>query len=142
SNNSVSPPLETENHSVFMKLVLDGLKGAADSFGYEADGRVTVDELDAYLEKEMPKLARQLGKTTEEKEQAAIDWGAKMNHFTLSKNPAVVAKVQERVKKFEALKLDPAVAAEGRKFLTLMPKLKADQELRKQYEKAAEGQLS
>lgn len=140
SNNSISKPLETENHSVFMKLVLDGLKGAADSFGYEPDGRVTVDELDAYLDKEMPKLARQLGKTNEEKEQTAIDIAAKINHFALAKNPAVQTKVEERVKKFETLNLPAEVATEGRKLLLAMPKLKAEQELRKEYQKLADGQ--
>ena len=43
---------------MFTKVLIDGLKGAADKDGYEPDGVVTVDELDTYLEKEMPKLAR------------------------------------------------------------------------------------
>jgi hypothetical protein len=125
SNNSITQPLETESHSVFMKLVLDGLKGAADTFGYEPDGRVTVDELDTYLDKEMPKLARQLGKTTEEKEQMSIDWAAKINHFALSKNPAVSVKIEERLKKIDTINLPADVATEGRRLLTVMPKLKA-----------------
>jgi C-terminal peptidase prc len=142
SNNSISQPLETENNSIFMKLVLDGLKGAADTFGYEPDGRVTVDELDAFIDKEMPKLSRQLGKTTEEKEQAAIDIAAKINHFALSKNPAVQSKVAERLKKFETINLPADVAAEGRKLLTAMPKLRAEQTLRKEYQKLADGQTT
>src|SRR5206468_1295638 len=52
SNNSVAQPLELEDHGLFIKLLLDGLKGAADQDGYEPDGVVTVDEIDAYVEKE------------------------------------------------------------------------------------------
>src|SRR5439155_17555667 len=66
SNNSVSQPLELESSGLFTKVLIDGLKGAADQDGYEPDGVVTVEEIDAYIEKEMPKLARQFGKTTED----------------------------------------------------------------------------
>jgi len=142
SNNSISQPLETDGHSVFMKVVLDGLKGAADTFGYEPDGRVTVDELDSYLDKEMPKLSRQLGKTNEEKEQMAIDWAARINHFALTKNPAVQEKVAERVKKLDTFNLPADVASEGRRVLTAMPKLKAEQDLRRAYQKLTDGQMS
>src|SRR5262249_17990591 len=40
SNNSFSQPLETADHGLFIKLLLDGLKGAADQDGYEPDGIV------------------------------------------------------------------------------------------------------
>jgi C-terminal peptidase prc len=142
SNNSISQPLELDSSGLFTKVLIDGLKGAADTDGYEPDGNVTVDEIDAYLEKEMPKLTRVVGKTTEEKEQAAVDWGARINHFVLTRNPAALAKVQERLKKLDTLKLEPEVAAEGRKLLTRMPKLKGDQELRKAYQRLTDGTLS
>jgi C-terminal peptidase prc len=102
---------------------------------------VTVDELDTYLDKEMPKLARQLGKTTEEKEQMSIDWAAKINHFALSKNPAVSVKIEERLKKIDTINLPADVATEGRRLLTVMPKLKAEQDLRRTYQKLADGQI-
>jgi C-terminal peptidase prc len=142
SNNSVSQPLELESQGLFTKLLIDGLKGAADQDGYEPDGVVTVDEIDAYLEKEMPKLARTIGKSAEEKEQAAFDWGARTNHFTLTHNPTALPKIEERLKKLDVLNLAPEVAAEGRKLLTRMPKLKSEQDLRKAYQKLADGQLA
>jgi carboxyl-terminal processing protease len=142
SNNSVSQPLELESQGLFTKLLIDGLKGAADQDGYEPDGVVTVDEIDAYIEKEMPKLARKIGKTSEEKEQAAFDWGARTNHYVLTHNPTALPKVEERLKKLDALKLAPEVEAEGRKLLTRMPKLKSEQDLRKAYQKLADGQLT
>ena len=96
SNNSVSHPLDLPSQGMFTKVLLDGLKGAADKAGYEPDGVVTVDELDTYLEKELPKLARKNGKTNEEKEQGAITWGAKTNHYVLTHNPSAMPKVEER----------------------------------------------
>ncbi len=142
SNNSVSHPLDLPSQGLFTKVVIDALKGAADKDGYEPDGVVTVDELDTYLEKEMPKLAREKGKTTEEKEQAAITWGARSNHFVLTHNPAAMPKVEERLKKLEALKLDAEVTAEGRRLLTRMPKLKAEQDLRRAYQQLCDGTLA
>ena len=142
SNRGATTPLEVDGHSVFMKLVVDGLKGAADTFGYEPDGRVTVDELHTFLKKEMPNVARRVGTTMEDKEQSMIDWGGVVNHFVLSHNPAVADKVAERVRKLESLKLDPDIAAEGRRLLTAMPKLAAEQSLRKEYQKLADGAIA
>jgi C-terminal peptidase prc len=142
SNNSVSHPLELPSQGMFTKVLLDGLKGAADKDGYEPDGVVTVEELDLYLDKELSKLARQNGKTTEEKEQGAITWGAKTNHFVLTHNPAAMPKVEERLKKLDALKLPPEVAADGQRLLTRMPKLKTEQDLRKAYQQLCDGTLA
>lgn len=142
SNNSVSHPQELPNQGLFTKVLIDGLKGAADKDGYEPDGVVTVDEIDVYLEKEMGKLARANGKTAEEKEQGAITWGARSNHFALTHNPAAMPKVEERLKKLDALKLDPEVTADGKRLLTRMPKLKGDQELRKAYQQLCDGTLA
>jgi C-terminal peptidase prc len=72
----------------------------------------------------------------------SIDWAAKINHFALSKNPAVQAKIADRLKKLDTLNLPPEVASEGRRFLTVMPKLKAEQDLRKAYQKLADGQMT
>jgi C-terminal peptidase prc len=72
----------------------------------------------------------------------AIDWAAKINHFSLSKNPAVHAKIDERLKKFDTFNLQADVAAEGRRLLTVMPKLKAEQDLRRVYQKLADGQIN
>jgi C-terminal peptidase prc len=142
SNNSVSHPLDLPSQGMFTKVLLDGLKGAADKDGYEPDGVVTVEELDSYLEKEMPKLARENGKTTEEKEQAAVTWGAKTNHYVVTHNPAAMPKVEERLKKLDELKLAPEVVAEGHRLLTRMPKLKHEQDLRKAYQQLCDGSIA
>jgi carboxyl-terminal processing protease len=142
ANSSQSALLDVGNQSLFMKVLIDGLKGAADVDGYEPDGVITVPEIDTYLEKEVANLARTTGKTNEEKAQVAIDFGARSNRFVLTKNPAVTPSVDQRLKKFADLKLESAVAAEGSKLLAQMPKLKADQELRKAYQKLADGKMT
>jgi carboxyl-terminal processing protease len=142
SNNSVSRPLDLPSQGMFSKVLIDGLKGAADKDGYEPDGVVTVEELDTYLEKEMGKQARQIGKNSEEKEQAAFTLGGKTNHFVLTHNPTVMPKVEERLKKLDSLKLDPEAMADGRRLLTRMPKLKAEQELRKAYQQLCDGTIT
>jgi carboxyl-terminal processing protease len=142
ANNSVSHPLELPSQGAFTKVLIDALKGAADKDGYEPDGVVTVEELDSYIEKQMPKLARELGKDNEEKEQGAITWGAKTNHYVLSHNPAAMPKVEERLKKLAEMKLDPEVVADGQRLLKRMPKLKAEQDLRKAYQQLCDGTLA
>src|SRR5947209_865406 len=127
---------------MFMKVLIDGLKGAADKDGYEPDGVVTIDEIDTYLEKEMPKLARKTGKNNEEKEQGAITWGAKTNHFVITHNPTAMPKVEERLKKLADMKLAPEVATQCRQLLTRMPKLKNEQDLRKAAEQMCDGTLT
>src|SRR5439155_26658653 len=62
--------------------------------------------------------------------------------FALTRKPSALPKVEERLKKLDDLRLDPAITAEGRKLLTLMPKLKSDQELRKAYQQLADGTLA
>ncbi len=57
---------------IFTKAVIDGLKGAADKDGYEPDGVVTIDELNKYLENEVPNLSRKYGKTEEAKQQLPV----------------------------------------------------------------------
>ena len=101
ATNGLTPSLDLEDHGLFTKVLLDGLKGAADKEGYEPDGVVTVDELTEYLDKEMPELARKHGKTKEEKEQLHFVLGGASNHFVLTHNPAVAAKVKERLAKFD-----------------------------------------
>ena len=54
----VRPSLEREKHGLFAQVILDGLKGAADTQGYEPDGLVIIDELVEYAEKKGTELAR------------------------------------------------------------------------------------
>src|ERR1019366_1277617 len=104
------------------------------------------DETAEYLEKQIPDLARKYGKTEKEKEQVAIVLGSPNTHFVLSHNPEPYKKSQERLAKFEELvkdgKVPPKVVEEGRQLLGRTPRLESQRELRKDYEKLADGDLS
>jgi C-terminal peptidase prc len=143
ATNGLSTSIDLEKHGIFSQVVIDGLSGKADIEGYEPDGHVTVDELADYLDKELPELARQFGKTEEEKRQLHFVLGMRGNHFPLVKNPAATAKHQERLDQFEALvkngKVPEKFAEEGRNLLDRMPRLKAQQSLRKEYQKLVDG---
>jgi C-terminal peptidase prc len=146
ASNGLSPTIDLDGDSLFDHLVVEGLKGAADKDGYEADGLITTDELSKYLEKQLPEMARQKGKTKEEKEQMALVLGGRGTSFPITHNPAAMVKAQERLDKFAALAKDKKVTAEeadeGLSLLTRMPKLKALQELRKTYQQYVDGALT
>ncbi|MBX9624885.1 MAG: S41 family peptidase [Gemmataceae bacterium] len=133
---------------LFAKTVADALKGAADATphheGYEPDGVVTTDELVRYLEKEMPDRARRLGKTDKEKEAQPLPIGGKTTHFVLTHNPAAYPQAAKRLEAFaeKAGALPEDAAKEGKAFLARMPKLKAGQELRRLYQKVADGTVT
>jgi C-terminal peptidase prc len=134
------PSIDLERHGLFTQLLLDGLSGKADKEGYEPDGVVTAEELAAYLDRELPELARTHGKTGEEKEQRHFVLGGRPARFALTRNPAVAAKVQERLDRLAAAKDVPAnLQEEGRRLLSLMPRLEAERSLRKEYQKLADG---
>ena len=138
--------IDLPDHGIFAKVVLDGLQGSADKEGYEPDGLVTVDELSEYLNKEFPPLADKYGTTDRERKQHHWVLGGSTAHFALSKNPAVQAKVQERLAKLAKLAedgtLSKELAEEGQGLLTRMPKLKAQQTLRKKYQALVDGSLA
>jgi C-terminal peptidase prc len=138
--------LDGPDHGIFAMALLEGLKGAADKDGKEADGIVTVDELAEYLSTEVPELARKYGKTEKEKEQVSIVLGSPNSHFALSHDPEPYKKAQERLAKFGDLvksgKVSEKLADEGRQLLSRMPKLQAQRELRKDYQKLADGVLT
>ena len=94
----------------------------------------------------MPELARTNGKTKEEKEQFHHVLGSRGNHFELTHKPAVAVKVKERLDKFAKLaqekKLPADVVEEGNHLLYRMPKLLAQQDLRKDYQKLVDGTLT
>ena len=104
---------------------LKGLQGAADTKGYEPDGLVTVEELGDYLDKQIPAEARKLGKTNEEKKQTRHLLESRGADFALTHNPAVTAKVAERLEKLSQLAKDDKIskewAAEGQPLLERMP---------------------
>jgi len=144
-----SPPnsraLDLERHDIFAQVILDGLRGKADREGYEPDGEVTVNELVEYAGKEIPELARRHGKTQQEKEEQAIVLGTRTVNYPITRNPAVTAKVQERLLKFEKIvrdnQLSDKMTNEGRDLLTHMPKLKAYRKLRQEYQRLADGAI-
>jgi len=146
ANSGMKPSLEMENHGLFAKLVLDGLKGAADKEGYEPDGVVVIDELADYLEKEGAAQIRKTGKTKEEKSQAIVVLWGRSSHFVLTQNPAVREKIEARLKKLAEMGEEETVAAdiaeEGKNLLTRMPKLAAHRDLRKKYQDLVDGKLA
>ena len=142
-----SDPVSNGDRGVFASVVIDALKGGADASpyreGYESDGAVTVDELVKYLEVEYPNQVRKFGKTDKEKETAAVPIGSRTSHFIITKNPAVSEMAKTRLEALATLGKSGAIPAElakeGEAFLTRMPKLKAQQELRKNYQTLADG---
>ena len=127
---------------IFTSAVVKGLRGAADKDGYEPDGNITIDELTKYLENAVTDLARVHGKTEEAKQQMPIVLG-RANHYTITHNPAVLNKVEDRLKKLDQLwkeeKIDKETREQGRRLLSRMPNLKSLQELRKDYQAVVDG---
>ncbi len=139
-------PIELAKQGLFTQVLIDALQGKADTEGGEPDGLVTVDELVNYLENELPKIAREVGKNREEKEQVPLVDFARLAHFPVTHNPAVYPKRVERLKKLANLakegKITAEVAAEGERLLSRMPKLKSQQKLRKEYQAFVDGRLA
>ncbi|MFM7151056.1 MAG: S41 family peptidase [Gemmataceae bacterium] len=146
ATNGLNPSLDLEKNGIFTSVIVEGLKGKADKEGYEADGLVTVDELAAYMNKRLPELARQFGKTEKEKEQDHFVIAGPGAHFILTTNPEALPANEKRLAKFEQMVKDGTVkeasqAEEGRVLLERMPILKSKQELRKAYQSLVDGQL-
>ncbi|MGL6097782.1 MAG: S41 family peptidase, partial [Fimbriiglobus sp.] len=131
---------------MFAAAVLDALKGKADGEGYEPDGLVTVDELVKSVEKDVADEARKIGKNVKEKEAVPFILGEEIAHFAVTKNPAAAPKAEERLAKLAALetagKVAKDAAEEGRMLLGRMPKLKAQQDLRKKFQALTDGTLT
>ena len=81
ATNGMSASLDLKEHGLLTHVLLAGLKGEADKEGYEPDGLVTVGELTTYLGKEMPRLAKEFGKTKDEKEQLHFVLGERTVDF-------------------------------------------------------------
>jgi carboxyl-terminal processing protease len=146
ANSGLSASPDREKDGIFTFAVLEGLRGKADKDGYEADGVVTTDELATYLEKEMPELARKFGKTDAEKKQFAPVFETALTHFVITRNPAVEDQVRKRLNALSSLaeekKISAEVANEGKALLERMPKLKMQQDLRKEYQKLVDGAVT
>lgn len=138
--------LDLEKHGIFATAILDGLKGKADTEGYEPDGNVTVGELAKFMRKTIPDLARANGTTKEQKEQKGGVLEAQQQDFVVGYNPTKHVEAIERMQKFDALvketNFDPKLAEEGHNLLIRMPKLESQQALRKVYQKFADAKLT
>jgi carboxyl-terminal processing protease len=145
-NSGLKPSLDLAQHGIFATVLADGLKGKADRFGYEPDGLITVEELIKYVRKELPELARANGKTDDEKGQQPIILEGQTKNFVIDRNPAITEMSKKRIAEFEKIaktkNLSKIILEEGRNFLTRMPKLEGQQELRKAYQKLADGQIT
>jgi carboxyl-terminal processing protease len=146
ATNGLTPALDLARHDAFIQALLDGLKGKADKEGYEPDGLVTVDELTEYLDRKVPEELRLHAKTKDQREALPIVLGGRGSHFPLTRNPAVTAKVEERLRKLDELahdkKIKPELAEEGRELLSRMPKLESQRSLRKAYQDLVDGKIS
>lgn len=145
ANNGLAPSLDLQGQGVFAHVLLKALKGEADREGYEPDGLVTVDELADYLLKELPRAARQFGANKKQKEQVAFVLRGEKSHFALTRNPAVTSRVRQRLDRFTRLAKDGALPAalvdEGLSLLQRMPRLQAQRDLRKEYQRLADSEL-
>jgi C-terminal peptidase prc len=131
------------DHGLFYTVLADALTGKADKAPYgegnESDGLVTAKELAAYLEKEVPIAARVVGKTDKEKELRTIVLGGTTAKFWLTRNPEEYEKAKKHIDAVAALKLPADLAKEATGLLFRTPKLKWQQDLRKAYQKLANG---
>ncbi|HSQ54215.1 MAG TPA: S41 family peptidase [Gemmata sp.] len=143
-------PLAKGDHGLFYTVLADGLRGKADekpyNVGYEPDGLVTINELGKYLEKEIPNGAREIGKTDKEKELVPYMIGQGSSRYWISKNAAETPKVNKRLEAIAALVKDGKLSEEDGKeaagLLFRMPKLKWQQDLRKEYQQLADGKAT
>jgi C-terminal peptidase prc len=146
SSTGLKPSLTADGHGAFTKVILDGLRGKADTEGYEGDGLISVEELAKYVRKELPNLNRKIGKTDDEKGQMPAILEGQSQDFVLVRDPVVTAKTQERLVSFEKSaqtnKFPKSMVEEGEHLLRRMPKLEAQQELRKAYQRLADGKLT
>ena len=146
ANDGLKPSMNLGNHGIFAQTVIEGLKGKADSEGYEPDGNITVGELKKFVLAEQHRLAMANGKSDEEKAQLGhvLESRNLDSDFIISHNPAAYPAAQERLAKFERLaqeqNLDKCIWA--RKWQhppERMPKLGAQQNLCKAYQKWTDG---
>ncbi|MCI0638356.1 MAG: S41 family peptidase [Gemmataceae bacterium] len=145
ANQGLKPSLNLGEHGIFAQVLIDGLAGKADKEGYEADGNITIGELVKFVRKEQPRLARENGKSDDEKGQLPVILEGQSSDFIIERNPAAFPKARARLAKFEKLgeelKLEKNIVEEGVNLLTRMPKLEARQALRKTYQKLADGEF-
>jgi len=146
ATNGLNTSPDLKEHGLFTTAVLAGLQGEADKEGYEPDGVVTVDELTTYLNKQIPELKRKHAKNDTERRRDHFIFGGQSSHFVLTTNPKTITKARQRLDKFEKMVkadgLSKETAEEGHRLLERMPKLQALRDLRKEYQKLVDGDLT
>jgi carboxyl-terminal processing protease len=144
-NSGLKPSLDLDKHGIFTQALLNGLQGNADSEGYEPDGHITINELVKYFRKSLHELAMGHGKSDDEKAQVPAVLEGQTSDFLVSLNPKAYPQARARLEKFQRVakeqKLDKAIAEEGVNLLTRMPKLEAQQNLRKAYQQFTDDKL-
>jgi carboxyl-terminal processing protease len=140
-NIGLKPSIETDKGGLFTQVLVDGLEGKADSDGYEPDGNITIDELVKYFRKEMVSRERELKKLTDERGQSPVVFDFHMTDFIIDHNPAAYPKAKERLDKLATVDLPKEQMEEGLHLLSRMPKLESQQDLRKAYQKLADGTI-
>src|SRR5207244_10164098 len=94
ATNGLSVSLDLKEHGLLTHVLLTGLKGEADKEGYEPDGVVTIGELTTYINKQLPALAKEHGKTVEQKGQLHFIIGERIEENRLPAIQAAVSKVR------------------------------------------------
>ncbi len=147
ATNGLNPSVDLKDHGLFTTALLEGLKGDADTEGYEPDGLITVDEMSKFLGKRVQALLGQHVKSPEEqRKKDHFIIGGQNSHFALTTNPKAIAKSRERLEKFVKLAKDQALSKElseeGTRLLERMPRLQVQRDLRKEYQGLVDGSIS
>ena len=141
ANDGRRPSIELKDHGLFATVVLEALRGKADTEGGEADGLVHVDELFKYVNREVPR--RSAGMTRKPQIPSSVRWHSQ---FAVTRNPKAYAVAQQRLTKFAELVkrhgLSDEIAEEGRDLLAEMPRWQAQRNLRKAYQQFVDGKLA
>src|SRR2546430_1784869 len=72
ANSGLKPSFTSGKNGLFTQVLVDALKGKADSEGYEPDGVITIGELVKYVKSELPDRMRAGGKIEDERKQMPV----------------------------------------------------------------------
>jgi len=138
ASNGQGPTSEAAKHGLFAQVLFQGLQGAADAPGDDADGLVTSAELANYLRQQQPALAP-MG-------QSPVLLGLDNPTLVLTRYPAGRRRIEGAQAGLEQLArtggLPAELAVEGRTLLERSPRRKDLQALRRAYLGLAAGTLS
>ena len=146
ANRPTSPSLDGPDHGIFAMALLDALKGAADTDGKEADGLVTVDELTEYLDKRGPGTRPQVRQDRQGEGTGRHRPGQPEHPFRPVAQPGPVQEGARATGEVREAGQGRQGAGQGRGGGPAVPraacrKLESQRELRKDYQKLADGDL-